>query len=503
MALRKLRHPLCGLLAIPAGTLHVPRPRIHHFAQEKKNAMSSQCRPLSRRFHPATFAFLGIMVVLGGLLGSQSARATPLLSADKPTLAPMLEGVLPAVVNIKIKAQRQVENPLLQDPFFRRFFGLPEDNAPQQRQAQPVGSGVIIDNEEGLVLTNHHVIAKADDIIVNLANGRDIAAELVGSDPETDIAVLRIDASGLPALKMADSDALKVGDFVLAIGNPFGLGQTVTSGIVSALGRMTGTGGYQNFIQTDAAINPGNSGGALINLDGELVGINSQILSRTGGNIGIGFAIPTNLARRVMDQLVEFGDVQRGKIGIVGQTLTPELAKAFERESEGGVVITQVIEGSPAEDAGLQPEDIIIAVDDSPVTDMLQLRNHIGLKRVGQQVELKVKRGNKTRNFKVTIGDADTGEAGGDAIHPRLQGAQLGAIADDHPLAGQAEGVQVLSIERGSPAAQSGLRPGDIISAANREPVASTTELREIAEGSQQLLLHIRRGNGALFLLLQ
>lgn len=463
--------------------------------------MTSQCRATHNK--TPFVAFFGLIALIGGLLGSHPAQATPLLAADKPTLAPMLEDVLPAVVNIKIKAQRQVENPLLQDPFFRRFFGLPEDRAPQEQRAQPVGSGVIVDNEEGLVLTNHHVIAKADEIIVNLANGRDIKAELVGSDPETDIAVLRIDASGLPALDVADSDALKVGDFVLAVGNPFGLGQTVTSGIVSALGRMTGTGGYQNFIQTDAAINPGNSGGALINLDGELVGINSQILSRTGGNIGIGFAIPTNLAKRVMDQLVEYGDVQRGKIGIVGQTLTPELAKAFEREAEGGVVITKVIEGSPAAEAGLQPEDIIIEVDGNPVDDMMMLRNHIGLKRVGQEVELKVKRGNKMRKFAVTIGESDTSEAGGDAIHPRLQGAKLGPISEDHPLAGKAQGVQVQAIERGSPAAQAGLRPGDIISAANREPVESVGELREIADGNSQLLLHIRRGNGALFLLLQ
>lgn len=465
--------------------------------------MTTQSRVTHRHPKNAFIALLGLITLLGGMLTSQTAQATPLLSAEKPTLAPMLEDVLPAVVNIKIKAKRQVENPLLQDPFFRRFFGLPEENAPQQQQAQPVGSGVIVDNEKGLVLTNHHVIAKADEVIVNLANGRDIKAELVGSDPETDIAVLRIDASGLPALEIADSDALKVGDFVLAIGNPFGLGQTVTSGIVSALGRMTGTGGYQNFIQTDAAINPGNSGGALINLDGELVGINSQILSRTGGNIGIGFAIPTNLARRVMDQLVEFGDVQRGKIGIVGQTLTPELAKAFERDTKGGVVITKVIEGSPAADAGLQPEDIIIEADGKPVDDMLMLRNHIGLKRVGEDVELKVKRGKKTRDFTVTIGESETAEAGGDAIHPRLQGATLGPISEDHPLAGKVEGVLVQGIERGSPAAQSGLRPGDIISAANRKPVSSLSELRDIAEGNSQLLLHLRRGDGALFLLLQ
>ncbi|MGB0213115.1 DegQ family serine endoprotease [Algiphilus sp.] len=447
-------------------------------------------------------ALIGIALMLVGL-SMPSARATPLLSADKPTLAPMLKEVLPSVVNIKITARQSMENPLLQDPFFRRFFGLPDEQQPRERQSQPVGSGVIIDNKEGLVLTNHHVIAQAEEIVVNLSSGRDIEAELVGSDPETDIAVLRIDASGLPALPMADSDALQVGDFVLAIGNPFGLGQTVTSGIVSALGRMTGTEGYQNFIQTDAAINPGNSGGALINLDGELVGINSQILSRTGGNIGIGFAIPTNLARTVMDQLVEHGDVQRGKIGIVGQTLTDELAKAFDREVDGGVVITKVMEDSPAEEAGLKAEDIIIEADGARIDDMLKLRNHIGLKRVGDRVKLKVLRDGKERRVTVEIGDDEASEAGGDALHPKLEGARLGPIQEDHPLAGRAEGVQVLEVAQGSPAAGAGLRPGDIIMAANRQKVTSVPELSEIAGGGSQLLLHIRRGNGALFLLLQ
>lgn len=450
------------------------------------------------------FPFLSAtLLALAALLLSPTASATPLLSADKPTLAPMLEEVLPAVVNIKIKArqQRMEDNPLMQDPFFRRFFGMPDEPQPRQRQAQPVGSGVIVDNEAGLVLTNHHVIAKADEIVVNLSSGRDLEAELVGSDPKTDIAVLRIDASGLPALPVADSDALRVGDFVLAIGNPFGLGQTVTSGIVSALGRMTGTEGYQNFIQTDAAINPGNSGGALINLDGELVGINSQILSRTGGNIGIGFAIPTNLARTVMEQLVEHGDVQRGRIGIVGQTLTPELAQAFDVDD--GVVISKVMEDSPAQKAGLKAEDIIVEAGGKAVDDMLQLRNHIGLKRIGEKVELTVLRDGKRRKMTVEIGSDEEAESGGDALHPRLEGARLGPIAEDHPLSGRAEGVQVLEIERGSPAASAGLRPGDVIMAANRQPVRSVNELRNISEGGGQLLLHVRRGNGALFVLLQ
>ena len=451
------------------------------------------------RFLPLSAA----LVALLALAFSPAAPATPLMSADKPTLAPMLEEVLPAVVNIKIKArqQRLEDNPLMQDPFFRRFFGLPDEPQPRQRRAQPVGSGVIVDSEEGLVLTNHHVIAEADEIIVNLSSGRDLEAELVGSDPETDIAVLRIDARGLPELPVADSDTLRVGDFVVAIGNPFGLGQTVTSGIVSALGRITGTEGYQNFIQTDAAINPGNSGGALINLDGELVGINSQILLRTGGNIGIGFAIPTNLARTVMEQLVEYGDVQRGRIGIIGQTLTPELAQAFSVDD--GVVISKVMEDSPAEKAGLKAEDIIVEADGKAIDDMLQLRNHIGLKRVGEKVELTLLRDGKRRRITVEIGSDEEAVSGGESLHPRLEGARLGPIDEGHPLFGRAEGVQVLEVERGSPAASAGLRPGDIIMAANRQPVRSVDDIRAIAQGSNQLLLHVRRGNGALFVLLQ
>ena len=266
-----------------------------------------------------------------------NAEASPLLQSSMPTLAPMLKGVLPAVVNISVATKAEAQSPLMMDPMFRRFFGIP-DQAPQNRSLNPqaAGSGVIVDAKKGYILTNHHVVAQAEKIEVNLSDRRTVDAILIGSDPETDIAVLKVDAKNLTALPIADSNMLEVGDFVVAIGNPFGLGQTVTSGIVSALGRITGAEGYQDFIQTDAAINPGNSGGALINLRGELVGINSQILSRSGGNIGIGFAIPTSLATGVMDQLVEHGDVKRGRIGIGGQSLSPELATAFGLERGQG-----------------------------------------------------------------------------------------------------------------------------------------------------------------------
>jgi serine protease Do/serine protease DegQ len=272
-----------------------------------------------------------------------------------PTLAPMLERVTPAVVNIATRGRVQVrENPLLSDPFFRRFFDLPTPR--RERRTQSLGSGVIIDAAEGYVVTNHHVIAKAQEISVTLRDGRALPATLVGADPEADIAVIQVTADDLGELPLADSDALRVGDFVVAIGNPFGLGQTVTSGIVSALGRSgLGIEGYEDFIQTDASINPGNSGGALVNLRGELVGINTAILAPSGGNVGIGFAIPASMVRELVAQLVEHGEVRRGQLGIVLQDLTPQLAEAFGIANGGGAVVSQVLDGSPAERAGLQP----------------------------------------------------------------------------------------------------------------------------------------------------
>jgi Do/DeqQ family serine protease len=451
--------------------------------------------------------FLALIAIAATVFAMQTAPradASPIIAGEVPTLAPMLKGVLPAVVNIKISTRQDIQNPLMQDPFFRRFFGVPEQQ--QQRRSQepqPVGSGVIVDARQGLVLTNHHVIAQADEIVVNLSDGRDVPAELVGSDPETDIAVLKIKPENIVALEVADSGALEVGDFVLAIGNPFGLGQTVTSGIVSALGRITGGDGYQDFIQTDAAINPGNSGGALIDLRGRLVGINSQILSRTGGNIGIGFAIPTNLAKAVMDQIVEHGDVQRGRIGIVGQSLSPELAKAFNIETARGVVVTQVVEDSPAAKAGVRAEDVIVQVDGREVRDMMMLRNTIGLKRVGETVRLRVIRDGRARNLNVTIGgDVETATSG-ERLHPRLAGAEITPIAEDHPLAGEVKGVMVRAVDPASVAARAGLRPGDVITAVNRKNVETMEAFREAAGVQGQLLLHIRRGSGALFVLIQ
>lgn len=434
------------------------------------------------------------------------AEASPMISNEMPTLAPMLKRVLPGVVNISITTKVELQNPLMQDPFFRRFFGVPEQQQPQSSEPQTVGSGVIVDAGEGYVLTNHHVVAQADKVFVNLSDSSQIEAKVIGSDPETDIAVLKInpkEASSLTALVLADSDNLEVGDFVVAVGNPFALGQTVTSGIVSALGRVTGGEGYQDFIQTDAAINPGNSGGALINLRGELVGINSQILSRTGGNIGIGFAIPTNLAKTVMDQLIEYGDVKRGKIGIVGQPLTAALAKEFGAPDAHGAVVTQVLEDSPADKAGIKVGDVIVTADGHDVRDMINLRNIIGLKRIGDKVELGILRDKRQRSLTVKIGADDEGASTGSDLNPFLAGASFGPVAENHPLAGQVKGVQVNGVAPGSAAARAGLRPGDIVTAVNRRDIGNMKDFEKAVAGKGQLLLHVRRGNGALFILIQ
>jgi Do/DeqQ family serine protease len=422
-----------------------------------------------------------------------------------PSLAPMLGQVTPAVVNIATEGRVQMrQNPLLEDPFFRFFFDFPDQLL--ERKTQSLGSGVIVDAERGLVITNNHVIANADQVAVNLRDGRKLEAKLVGADPETDIAVIKVSPTErLIALSMADSNQLKVGDFVVAIGNPFGLGQTVTSGIVSALGRSgLGIEGYEDFIQTDASINPGNSGGALVDLNGRLVGINTAIFSQTGGNIGIGFAIPINMARQVMEQLVKHGEVKRGFLGAQLQDLDPELAEAFGLSQHQGAVLVSVIAGSSAEKAGLKPGDVITAINGRPVHTASAVRNEIGLLRVGEQVKLEILRNGKPMQITASVsGQTETAAHTTDIRNRRLAGVTAGDIPKGAPEYGHLEGVMVFKVERGSHAWRSGLRDGDIIISVNRVPVTDVKGFLKLVNKLRSgILLQVQRGDMALFIMM-
>ncbi|MCC2657355.1 MAG: DegQ family serine endoprotease [Panacagrimonas sp.] len=448
-----------------------------------------------------SFAFMSSAPVPG-----QADIVVP-MQQGVPSLAPMLKQVMPGVVNISVTAKVEIQNPLLQDPFFRRFFEGPNaPEQPQERDEQSTGSGVIVDAAKGYVITNNHVVDQAESIKVRLSDDREFEAKLIGKDPQTDVAILQIKADKLTAIPLADSDKVQVGDFVVAIGSPFGLRQTVTSGIISATGRYTGIseGGYEDFIQTDASINPGNSGGALVNLNGQLVGIPSNILSRSGGNIGIGFAIPINQARGVMSQLIEHGSVQRGRIGVVGQDVTPDLAKAFGLPSARGAVVAQVVPDSPAAKAGLKPEDIVLEANGREVQSMAQLRNIVGLMRVGEKVDLKVLREGKPRNLTVVIGKDTEQASSAENLHPALTGATFAPLDDATAKSTKTQGVLVQKVAPGSPAARTGLRDGDVVLAVNREPtpdLAKFNKLAGVKEG--QLLLHVQRGNGALFIIVR
>jgi Do/DeqQ family serine protease len=416
-----------------------------------------------------------------------------------PSLAPMLERSMPAVVNISTSTNIQTrENPLMQDPFFRHFFQLP-NQPPRQQQKNSLGSGVIIDSEHGFVLTNNHVIDKADKIMVTLNDGRQLNAELIGTDPEADVAVIQIPADNLTELPIADSSLLKVGDFVVAIGNPFGLGQTVTSGIISALGRSgLGIEGYEDFIQTDASINPGNSGGALVNLRGEFVGMNTAILAPTGGNVGIGFAIPANMVMTIKESLVKHGEVRRGLLGVTTQDLSAELVKAFNLESKNGAVISRVENNSPAARAGLEPGDIIVSVNDRSVKNSHDIRNIIGLMQIGDKVDIQYFRGSEKRETTATIGKPQRPQLAGNKLHPTLQGTVLSATQKD-----QVEGVLIEKIDTSSKAWRAGLRPGDVIVTANRYRIHNLDELAQVVSPNGPLLINIQRGAEAFFLVLQ
>ncbi len=420
---------------------------------------------------------------------------------EMPSLAPMIEKVQPAVVNIATRSHVDIaRHPLMNDPFFKRFFrGM--ENAPQRREVKSLGSGVIIDAKHGYIITNYHVVEGADAISVTLYDGQQLTAKIIGSDPEADVAVLKVKTGHLTSIPFADSSKLRVGDFAVAIGNPFGLGQTVTSGIVSALGR-TGLGieGYEDFIQTDASINPGNSGGALVNLKGQLIGINTAILSAgSDGNVGIGFAIPINMVRQIADQLIKYGEVRRGMLGVVMQNLTPGLAKAFGLNLQQGVVISQVIKNSAASKAGLKAGDVVDTINDKPVKSASQMRNMVGLMRIGQKMKITVIRDAKKIHLTATIKGELAHSLAGEKLNPRLQGAVIANHKD-----GNNQYLVLANVSRGSPAWEARLRKGDLILSANRVPVKTLSELKKaINYSDKQILLNIQRGQTALFVLIK
>ena len=445
---------------------------------------------------------LAAACILGVVFTSPAIASLP---SSVPTLAPMLERVTPAVVNIatrgKVVVQQQdlFNSPLFNDPFFQRFFDLPQRR--RERETRSLGSGVIVDSQRGYLLTNHHVIDGAQTITVTLTDGRELDGELIGSDPDSDIAVVKIPAQGLTALSIGDSAELRVGDFVVAIGNPFGLGQTVTSGIVSALGRSgLGIEDFEDFIQTDASINPGNSGGALVSLDGRLIGINTAILGPNGGNIGIGFAIPSNMAMQIMEQLVAHGEVRRGRLGVSVQEVTPELARAFKLDSTSGVVISRVETDSPAERAGLLPGDVVLEVNGRRIRDSDAMRNAIGLLRVGQKITVHIIRDGTEQTLEATIEETANVQAEGGDFSRHLRGALLSQqfFSSGRPV------IRIDDVRANSEAWQAGLRPGDLILSANRRKIHDLDELRAATGLSEDLLLlNIQRGNSALFVLLQ
>jgi len=426
---------------------------------------------------------------------SYAAWPSQVDNAAMPSLAPMLVKVTPGVVSIavsgtKVQARRIPE-------MFRPFVGQG-----QQSKEQPfkgLGSGVIIDASEGHILTNHHVVNEADSITVMLNDGREFVAKVIGSDPASDVALLQIEADKLTEVKKADSDELRVGDFTVAIGNPFGLGQTVTSGIVSALGRSgLNRENFENFIQTDAVINSGNSGGALVNLKGELIGINTAIIGPNGGNVGIGFAIPINMANNLVNQIIEFGEVRRGILGIVGGPLTPKLAQKFGLETKYGAFVNQVMPDSAAQEAGLEPGDIITKVNGKQVKTFSDLRAKVATMGAGTKLKLGIIRDGSKKTVKVKLKEASSANVLAGAIHPALEGAKL---SDNDDL--EVKGVIVSDLQNGSPALQSGLKNDDLIIGVDRTRVKSLKELRGYLDENEGMsALRIKRGDSVMYLIL-
>ena len=442
--------------------------------------------------------------------GGASAEAAVPIRDGMPTLAPLVERVTPAVVNISVKGKVEKatidsDNPMFNNPELRMFFQGP--NSPfgggDARPRMGSGSGVIVDAKNGYILTNHHVVDNAAEITVTLKDKRELTAKLIGSDDGTDIALLKVDADNLVALPIGDSGEMQVGDYVVAVGNPFGLSQTVTSGIVSALGRSgLNIEGYEDFIQTDASINPGNSGGALVNLKGELIGINTAIIGPSGGNVGIGFAVPTSMAKSVMTQLVASGTVSRGRIGVSIQNMSPELAKNLGIDQARGALVGTVEKDTPADKAGLRAGDVVTSINGAPIFGASELRNRVGLSPVGTTMELTVLRGADTKKVKITVGKSPDAPQMASFEQPSTtREAVKGALFED---GAGGKGVTVADVEQGSPAWQAGLRAGDVVVGVDRKAVKSADELKkELGDGSRQSALFLKRDGQDVLVVVQ
>ena len=474
-----------------------------------------------------TLAMSALALSLGLALSPLTATAAETASAaataqQMPSLAPMLEKVMPSVVSINVEGSTTVNTPRMPRNF-QQFFG---DNSPfcqdgspfqsspfcqggsagddsqgggQQQKFMALGSGVIIDAAKGYVVTNNHVVDNASSIKVQLSDGRKFDAKVVGKDPRSDIALIQIqDPKNLTAIKIADSDALRVGDYTVAIGNPFGLGETVTSGIVSALGRSgLNAENYENFIQTDAAINRGNSGGALVNLNGELIGINTAILAPDGGNIGIGFAIPSNMVKNLTAQMVQYGQVKRGELGILGTELNSELAKAMKVDAQRGAFDSQVMPNSSAAKAGIKAGDVITSLNGKPISSFAALRAEVGSMPIGSKVTLGLLRDGKAVNVSLELQQSSQNQVDSSTIFSGIEGAEMSNKGAD-------KGVVVNNVKANSPAARIGLKKGDVIMGANQQPVKNIAELRKILDSKPSVLaLNIQRGDTSIYLLMQ